>query len=232
MTKVAYIVVHGFGGSPKDVRTIKEQLKLKNINEEDIFTPLLLGHDGKGVINLKIRFEEIVLDLKKYLEENCGNYEKIVLVGYSMGGLIVMALALETKIDVLVLVNAPMDIWVFKNFMWTVYSVKDLHRKVYHVKIVLSSINYKKIINNFELRRLQKYIKANLSKITSNTYIIQSEHDYVAKPMSAYEIYDNIGAKEKEIRWHKYTSHFIPDEEYVEEIMEDVLKWTSNILQK
>ena len=230
MKRIAYVVVHGFGGVPENVTSIKEELKSKNIDENDIFTPLLLGHGKQGIIKLNTKFEDIVYDLKKYVERNCFEYEKIVLIGYSMGGLIAMSLTLEIKIDVLILINAPMHIWTFKNFIWTIYNV-DVNKKFYHIKTVLSSAHYNKVINSIELKRLQKYVKCNLNKITSSTYIIQSKHDYVAKPESANEIYDSIGAEKKEILWSEQTSHFIPDEEEVKEIIKETVDWVEEALK-
>lgn len=226
MEKIAYIVVHGFGGVPKDVDSIKEELIANGINQEDIYTPLLKGHGKKGKIKIGTKYEDIISGLKEYVDSNCKKYDKIYLFGYSMGGLISLGLAINAKIDKLVLFNAPMHIWNFRNFLWTIAN-KRPKQKVYHIKTVLSSFNYGKIRNSLELRRLQKYVRNNLKNIESDAYIIQSVHDYVAQPLSANEIYDEIGSKEKKIKWYQETTHFMPAEECIGSVICDSLNWTN-----
>lgn len=226
MEKIAYVVVHGFGGIPKDIDSIKKELIINGIKEEDIYTPLLKGHGKKGKIKIGTKYEDIIAELKAYVEDSCKSYDRIYLFGYSMGGLISMGLAINSKIDKLVLFNAPMHIWNFRNFLWTIMNKKP-KQKVYHIKTVLSSLNYGKIRNSLELRKLQNYVRSNLKNIESDTYIIQSVHDYVAQPVSAREIYDEIGSKEKQIKWYQDTTHFIPDEECIDRVICDSLNWTN-----
>lgn len=226
MEKIAYIVIHGFGGTPKDVETIKQQLILNDIAEEDIYTPLLKGHGIKGKIKIGTKYEDIITELMQYVESNCSCYDKIYLFGYSMGGLVSMALAVNVKIDKLILFNAPMHIWNFRNFLWTIINKKP-SQKVYHIKTVLSSLNYGKIRNSMELKRLQKYVRSNLRNITSDAYIIQSVRDYVAQPASAREIYNEIGSKEKRIKWYQDTTHFMPNEECIDDVIYDSLNWAN-----
>lgn len=226
MDKVAYIVIHGFGGTPNDVESIKEQLIINGIDKEDIYTPLLKGHGIKGRIKIGTKYEDIIAELAEYVEKNCKVYDKIYVFGYSMGGLISMGLSVDIKIDKLILFNAPMHIWNFRNFLWTIVNKKP-KQKVYHLKTVLSSLNYSKIRNSLELRRLQDYVRDNLENITSDTYIIQSVRDYVAQPASAKEIYDKIGSKEKKIKWYQETTHFMPNEECIDDVVCDSLNWVN-----
>ncbi len=226
MKDIAYIVIHGFGGTPRDVQPIKEQLMLNNIPEEDIYTPLLKGHGIKGKIEIGTRYEDIIEDLKEYVKTNCSDYNEMYIFGYSMGGLVSLGLATNMKIDKLVLLNAPMHIWNFKNFLWTLYT-KEPMQKFHHIKTVLSSFKYSKIINSLELRRLQTYVRSNLDRVKADTYIIQSTHDYVAKPSSANEIYEKIGAAEKKIKWYDDMTHYIPDEECIDTVIYDSLNWTN-----
>ena len=60
MEKIAYIVIHGFGGTPKDVESIKKELIINGINEQDIYTPLLKGHGIKGRIKIGTKYEDII----------------------------------------------------------------------------------------------------------------------------------------------------------------------------
>lgn len=224
LKEIAYIVIHGFGGTPKDVETIKKELIKNGIKREDIFTPLLKGHGIKGKIKIGTRYEDIISELKEYIETNCGEYKEKYIFGYSMGGLVSLGLAVSMRVNKLILLNAPMHIWNFRNFVWTIRT-KAPSQKLYHIKTVLSSFKYSKIVNSLELRRLQAYVRANLSKVKADTYIVQSLRDYVATPSSANEIYEKIGALEKTIKWYDEMTHYIPNEEKVDEVVNDTLKW-------
>lgn len=221
---IAYIVIHGFGGTPKDVETIKQELIKNGISKEDIYTPLLKGHGIKGKIKIGTKYEDIISELKEYININCSKYKEKYIFGYSMGGLVSLGLAVSMKVDKLILLNAPMHIWNFKNFIWTIRT-KSASQKLYHIKTVLSSFKYSKIINSMELRRLQAYVRANLNKIMTDTYIVQSKQDYVATPSSANEIYEKIGALQKTIKWYDGMTHYIPNEDKVDEVVHDSLDW-------
>ena len=224
MDKIAYIIIHGFSGIPKDVESIKQQLIINGIDEKDIFIPLLKGHGIKGKIEIGTKYEDIISDSKEYIKDNCSVYDKIYVFGYSMGGLVSMGLAVDLKIDKLVLLNAPMHVWSFRNFIWTIAN-RPINQKIYHMKTVLSSFRYSKIRGSLELMRLQKYVRDNFKKITSDVYIVQSKHDYVAQPISANEIFNEVGSKEKKIKWYEETTHFLPDEKDIAGVITDVFNW-------
>lgn len=222
----AYIVVHGFGGTPKDINKVKLELINNNINERNIYTPLLKGHGIKGSIDLTISFKEIINDLKKYINNIKEKYNSVVLIGYSMGGLISLSVAIETKIDKLVLLNAPLHIWNFKNFLWTLY-VNDFEKKKYHLKTLFSSFNYNKIRNEIKLKKLQLYLNKNLSAVNCDTLIFQSIHDYVARPISAKIIFKKINSTKKEIIWCDTATHYIPDEDTVILVTKQIVDWVN-----
>ena len=224
MNKIAYVIIHGFGGTPKDVESIKEQLIVNGVKECDIFIPLLKGHGTKGKIKVGTKYEDIITDLKKYVEDKCRGYDKVYVFGYSMGGLVSIALAVKMKVDKLILLNAPMHIWCFRNFVWTLAN-KPIKQKIYHIKTVFSSFRYNKVRGSLELGRLQKYVRENLSKIESDVYIVQSKHDYVARPISANEIYNKIGSRKKKIKWYEATTHYMPDEKCIDSVIGDALDW-------
>lgn len=220
----AYIVVHGFSGTPEDIQGIKVELINNNVLENDIYTPLLKGHGIKGKIDLNISFDEIIQDLNNYIENIRNKYENIVLIGYSMGGLICLSSAMELQIEKLVLLNAPIHIWNFKNFLWTL-QVKNFEQKKYHLKTFFGSFKYNKIRNEVKLKKLQVNVEKNLNKITCDTLIFQSIHDYVAKPESAKIIYNKINSKKKEIKWCQNTTHFIPDEKDISYVIKETMNW-------
>ena len=222
----AYIVVHGFCGSPKDVESIKNELIKNGIDENNIYLPYIKFHTNTELIDLGYDCKDMVEDLKVYISYVKKKYRQLVLIGYSMGGLISIGVALENPTDTLILINTPIHIWNFKNFIWTLKK-SDLSGKKYHIETVASSFEYNRLKNSFYLGKLTKYILKNLYSINIDTLIIQSTHDYVAKPSSAAEIYSRIHSERKEIRWYDRTTHYIPDEEDISDVIDYAVKWVN-----
>lgn len=226
--KTAYIIVHGFGGNPKDVYGIRDGLLKYEINENNIYLPLIYGHNiKKRGFTFGTTYTEMIEYLKKDVKNISLNYDKIVLIGYSMGALLTMCVSIKIKIDKLILINPPIKIWDFKSFrFWLKDDIKK--RRLFHTKTVLKSMRYKTIRNNLELRKLRLFTMDNISKITTDTYVVQSIHDYVAKPISGKYVYDNISSQNKGISYYSTTSHFIPSEKDVEIVVSDLQNWLKN----
>lgn len=226
--KTAYIIVHGFGGNPKDVYGIRDELLKYQIDKNNIYLPLVYGHNmKKRGFKFGVTYIDMINHLKDYIEKISCEYDKIVLIGYSMGALLSMCVSMQIKIDKLILINPPIKIWDFKSFrFWLKDDIKK--RRLFHTKTVLRSMKYKTIRNNLELRKLRHYTINNISKVTTDTYIIQSTHDYVAKPTSGKFVYNNISSQNKGISYYSTTSHFIPSEKDVDIVIKDVQNWLKN----
>lgn len=221
----AYIVIHGFGGNPKDVYSIRDNLLKHNIKEKDIYLPLLYGHSmqQRGFV-FGVTYVQMLQHLKNYIKKVSKNYDKIIIIGYSMGALLSMCVSIEMKIDKLVLINPPIHIGDLSSFrFWFTDDIKK--RRLYHTRTVLRSFKYRVLRNNLELSKLRHYTINNISKVTSDTYIIQSIHDYVASPSSGKFVYDNISSVKKGISYYTRTSHFIPKEEDVSAVIDDIYNW-------
>jgi len=231
MKKTAYIIVHGFCGTPKDVMNIKKYLIKKGISSKEIFTPCLKGHGIKGKCKKGTTHQDIIEGLKEYINRKCKIYTKRILIGYSMGGLISLMVTKEAKISDLILLNAPMRVWTFRGFVWTILK-RNFNQKIHHVRIILSTFTYSKIMTSIELRKLQRYVRENLKKVTANTYIVQSKKDYVARPSSAKEIFNNITSERKEIMWIDNATHFLPEESCIEEVIDKALEWVNESKKK
>ncbi len=225
MKNIAYIIVHGFGGNPQDVYNIKTNLLKYDISQADIYMPLLYGHSiNKRGFVFGIKYTQMIQHLDNYINKISKKYDEIVVIGYSMGALLCMCVSMKTKIDKLILLNPPIHIWDFDSFkFWFGDDIKK--RRLFHTKTVLKSIKYRVIRNNLELSKLRHFTIDNISKVTTDTYVIQSLHDYVANPISGKFVYENISSVKKGISYYKRTSHFIPNEKDLDVIVEDVYKW-------
>lgn len=98
----AILLLHGFGGSPYDIRP------LINALPEDIAlsAPHLPGHSGHSARELHgieyIQWRHFVHEHATALLEQ---HDRLVIIGFSLGGLLALDAAMELDVDAVVLIN-------------------------------------------------------------------------------------------------------------------------------
>ncbi|KAA0948854.1 alpha/beta fold hydrolase [Sporosarcina sp. ANT_H38] len=101
--KTGVLFIHGFTGGPFEVRPLVNFLKRES--DWQIALPTLPGHGltlNLGNVSADSWLMEAELAFKKLQKE----VDRVIVVGFSMGGLIAMYLALRYKVDKLVLLSA------------------------------------------------------------------------------------------------------------------------------
>jgi len=101
--KTGVLFIHGFTGGSFEVRPFVNYLSSKT--DWQMAIPILPGHDVTlelGKVSAESWLMEAELALKKLQKE----VDRVIVVGFSMGGLIALYLALRYKIDKLVLLSA------------------------------------------------------------------------------------------------------------------------------
>jgi len=97
----AILLIHGFGGSPVDVKPLADILEKSGYTFKAILLP---GHgtSPKDLKNIKMNewLNKSLLEFDKLRQ----NYEEVYVVGFSMGGAISLILATERHVSKLVLI--------------------------------------------------------------------------------------------------------------------------------
>ncbi|MDP4120730.1 MAG: alpha/beta fold hydrolase [Bacillota bacterium] len=111
MKDTAYLLLHGFGGSPEELNYLKNYLESKGL---DVYSILLSGHGGGKTEMSKSKNSDWIKSAEDFYDKYQKEYHKICLIGFSMGGLLSTRLAVHDKVDKLVLVNTPVYFWNLK----------------------------------------------------------------------------------------------------------------------
>ena len=100
------LFVHGFIGTPYIFKDYSDRLAADGYSVESIILP---GHEGSGLDFAKSTYKDWENHLQAELEKKIGNYEKIILVGHSMGGLLSLCSSVNNpgKIEGLVIIASP-----------------------------------------------------------------------------------------------------------------------------
>jgi len=218
-TDLACLLIHGFGGSPAELKELAEFLNKKKITTKVVLLP---GHGTDYHELEKVTWN----DWYKHVEENYlelkNEYKTVYVIGFSTGGTLSLHLAKNYNIDKLVLINP----FIYIKYQWYYIFPVEFYAKTLEkfIPFVTSSTIH---INDYEARKklvhydtlslkalnstfeLIELVKNELSYILSDTLIIQSRGDETVDPSGSEYIYNNLGSKEKQIRLFNKSNHII-----------------------
>ncbi|NLT94068.1 MAG: alpha/beta fold hydrolase [Clostridia bacterium] len=229
--KTGCLLIHGFTGSPGEMRPLGDYLREKGYTVKGVLLP---GH-GTRVEDLAETgwenwYNEVVKAYRD-LETRC---DKIFVIGLSMGGALALHLAANENISGgIVSICSPIFL---------------TNKKAYLAPLIRYFVKYskkKKTKSNFHSFWYDRYptgavaqlvkgitvIKRELKNIKNPALIIQSTLDKTVNPASAQYIYDHISSTKKKLFWLHKSGHIATlDIErgqvflWVEEFIEEVLK--------
>ncbi len=105
--EVGCLVVHGFAGSPYEMRPFAERLAARGVYVD---VPLLPGH-GTSVEDMsRTSFPDWVAGAEAAYLGLAARHRRTFVLGFSMGGLIALMLAARHQVDGVVVISAPLRI--------------------------------------------------------------------------------------------------------------------------
>ncbi len=223
--KMGCLVIHGFGGGLHEVESLALFL---SDNDYDVICPTLKGHTGKRHDMKKATYEDWInsaeIELIKLLEKN----NEVVIIGFSMGGLIATNLSLKYDIKAMVTINTPIYFWDIKRvFINLINDIKN--RKLNNFKRYLRA---NKISHPFALLNFLKVLKKTkplFKEIKHPFLVIQAMDDDTVRNKSALYIYNNICSPIKEIKFYDKGGHLILLSETSNNVIVEVGKFLNKI---
>lgn len=205
---IGCLLVHGFTGSPGEMRPLGEYLNKKGYTVKGVLLP---GH-GTTVEELALTdwqswYGEVMKGFGE-LQKCC---EMIFIIGLSMGGTLALQLAANKKVNGgVVSICAPIFLAKKKAYLapFLQYFVKYSKKKSY-VNINYESFWYDRypLSGTANLVKAIPKVKRQLQNITNPVLILQSTLDKTVSPASAQYIYDHLGSKIKELYWLSNSGH-------------------------
>lgn len=206
--EVGCLLIHGFTGSPGEMRPLGEHLATAGYTVKGVLLP---GH-GTTVKDLACTrwpdwYEEVV---KGYwqLKEHC---QQLFIIGLSMGGDLALHLAANEEFNGgVVSICAPIFLAKKKAYLspFLQYFIRYSPKKNYGSKNYQSFwYDQYPISCTASLVKMLKVIKKELGAIKNPALIIQSTLDKTVDPKSAEYIYENIASTSKELYWLNKSGH-------------------------
>ncbi|MBO0602143.1 alpha/beta fold hydrolase [Sporosarcina sp. E16_3] len=198
--KTGVLFIHGFTGGPLEVRPLVNFLKVRT--NWQLAIPTLPGH---GItLNLqKGSADSWLMEAELALKRLQKEVDRVIVVGFSMGGLIAMYLSLRYKIDKLVLLSAAakyisprillkeMRIMLAKPLL-TKYPPNSFYH-LYEYKMTHTPLRAV-----FEFLRIVSIVKPYYGLIKTPVCIVQGEKDGIVPITAAEHLLKKLGSEKKE----------------------------------
>jgi carboxylesterase len=201
------LLVHGFTGSPFEMRPLGEALAEAGVGSS---CPLLPGHGTHPDDMIRFRYTEWIEDVERALVGLLARHARVAIVGLSMGGTLALNVAArragDARITGLVTIGAPLvlDDWrlgfaslIVKVVKWQAWGKPDIKdRSVWDRPVAYRRIRTRAIL---ELLGLLKETRGRLAQVTLPTLIVQSREDHIVPPRNAELIRDGIGSADRQV---------------------------------
>lgn len=233
LLKKAIVIIHGFTGSLYENEYLANLLEYEN--DFDVFAKTLTGHNHDRFSSAK--YEDWLKDVDNEIKELINHgYNKIYLVGHSMGGILASYLASRYKqVKKLVLINAAFD-WINFKQNKDDFLKKDTSKYSHLWEKFLRTSP----LMVYEFSQLVKTQQNVLKNITCEVLILQSNKDEIIPIKTANKIYEKLEkTKNKKITYLDKCSHVVligdrKDEvsKYIRSFLRGGITWKINMKDK
>lgn len=209
--KTGVLCIHGFTGGPYEVRPFADFLGQQT--DWNILVPTLPGH-GDTLALKNISADSWLMEAELAIRELKKSSDRIIIVGFSMGGLIAMYLAMRYKVDRLVLLSAAAKYISPPQLLEEVKgALSDAAKRQLAENEFYQRYQYKLIntpmLSTREFLKVVKLVEPYYKNIHIPVCIVQGMKDGVVPESSADFIYDNISSGDKQIIRSEVGKHMI-----------------------
>ncbi len=216
----ACLLVHGLGCGPIQMRELAENLCKWGFTARGILLP---GHcEDTGDVTLQSPCDwERKVEFEYQRLKN--TYKHVIVIGFSLGALLTLQLAVKYSIEKMVLMGTPM--FMVREYLPIdsliafckvfIRRIKTWRRRCYMESDAYTGYLFQPINNYYslqalhEIAKIARKIKPGLKDIKSPTLIIHSKKDFIAAPVSARYLMEHLGSPDKQLRYLHQSHHLV-----------------------
>ncbi|MEO5588308.1 MAG: alpha/beta fold hydrolase [Gemmatimonadaceae bacterium] len=228
------LLIHGFADTPQTLGLLAAVIHGSGV---DVRAPLLPGHGTTVADFMMSRRSDWMACVRAELAGMRTAYERVTIIGLSMGGALAAILAAETPDAAALVLLAPylnMPIahkvaaathWIWgrlagarqsrspRSILDSAERMKNLGYGVYSARLL------------YELWRISTQARGALREITVPTLLVHSRADPRIAPSIAEHAFSLIGAADKKLAWAEGGGHVITVDFGRDEVFRNVTEW-------
>ncbi len=165
------LIIHGFGGGAHEIEAIAKHL----INlGYDVVSPTLKGHSATKKEMKKATYANWIESAESELQKMHDNKDEVLVIGFSMGGLIAFNLACRYDLRGIVTINTPIFYW---NLAQVLHNIMDdvKNRRTIQIRRYLQAKQNSPISSMKQFLLLLNQTKTKLEKVNCPLLVIQAE---------------------------------------------------------
>ncbi len=199
------LIIHGFGGNYDEISPLASRLKSRGYK---VACPALAGHTGRRGDLRKAGHADWTLSAERCLLQLMSRCHTVYIIGFSMGGLIAINLALQNQVAGIITINTPIHYWDLRKILCNIGRGLT-GRGLAPIK------RYLRATLKFPLRALLNFrillgrTRPLVSDITCPVLVTQGLDDDTTRADSARYIYDGVSSKIKQVKFYKNAGHLM-----------------------
>ncbi len=214
--KSGVLLLHGFTGTPAEMRYLAEKL---NEAGATVFVPRYPGHGTSLIEMANLDVNAWFTAAREALFELMAYCDNVYIAGLSMGGIFAILLAREFAIKKIALMSVPCTLkektiyaapvaGLFTKILWVPNKTKGVCDEAARKEHICYDDGIP-VRQSWQLFTTIKKAMKSLPFIDSEVLIIQSKNDQVIPQHSAEYIYAHLGSEHKKIVWLLHSDHAI-----------------------
>lgn len=184
--KMALVCIHGILGSPRQFDSVGARL----FDRCDVIAPVLPGHGGNALDFAKSNMAAWQAAVNQTVDDACRRYDRVILLGHSMGGLLLWKAAMQYPVAGLVTVAMPLKFRYLPHALFNCLKVAFTKRPCLPREMcgvnphpLYGCIGW--IPRYLELFRKAKVVQGCLTQIQAPVRCFYFERDELCSPASA-----------------------------------------------
>jgi len=216
MSRIGCLILHGFAGDIHEVMPLARALHEKGYIVE---CPTLEGHGlGRRQLGRSTRHQWVQSAEEAYRRLQM-RADEIVVIGFSMGGLLAFHIAARHPVKQLFTLNTPYRYWDIRQALANLREDWRSHSSRYAsglLRIPLRSM--------WQFRRLLKETIPLLPAITCPYVILQAQKDDTVQAVSAERLQHSVGSTQVRLHYFPRSGHLLLKGPEADEAIETVLR--------
>lgn len=212
--RASVLCLHGLTGTPFEMRPIAAEIVRRGIR---CVGPVMAGH-GLTAVELRGTPYRAWVDLARdSLLKLRGESEQVYVVGLSMGGLVTLALATENCADAVAVLGTPLRLAAsvrlrvpLAKYVYPYMNKNgDIDIQNEEARARHPGLDAIPLASAHEVMKLQKMLRARLSKITAPIFVGHGALDHTANPRDARVIFAAVNSGERVLYICERSGHVI-----------------------